>query len=330
MEKEVTTGTPIAMKILMALSCSIILFWPFSLYFSIFLFDAPDSSSKVSTWLTAIAFWTYPVIVVAIVYAGQKIYKTNGGLGAVIVGIPLVIALAFFVSIYQVNENSTWGFASYANAKEVDLVKAVIDGDLDSIEYLVTEKQVNVNAENDRGDSPLVAAYEANQFDSFKKLLTLGADPNHLPKNRVRKSAAGMVITELNPQRAAQNKHYLVTLFNHGLNPHLADKVESLFHLSVTSDIETVRKFLSYGVDYNLKLKWGTPLEYAVLEENWDIVIELLELPEIEVTQESIERFNRGKRGFDGKLLNNNSFRMQVLNIFKDKFGIPEEKLAKN
>lgn len=327
METDEITKLPIWIQLLSFGSGLIILGWPVTIYLSIFLFDAPDSGDNLSTWIVASAFWFYPIIVLGIIIGGRKLYWANRWLGTGLVGLPLLILLILSYTFYKTGEDSKWGYSSYEKNSDRALIEAVINGDLEDIERLVVEDNANINATNSRGHTPLIASYEANQLNSFKLLLQLGADLNLKPKDRVRYSIAGYILSDLKVDETNRKIKYLDILFENGLNPALADDVESLFHLTTDNAPEIMAKFLGLGVDYNLKLKWGTPLEYAILDEDWVNVLTLLKLPDIEITEEAIMRFNRGKRDFDGKLLDDGEGRKQVYNLLVNELGIDRNRL---
>lgn len=327
METDVKAKLPIWIHLLSFGSGLVILGWPITFYLSIFLFDAPDSGEKLSTWLVASAFWFYPIVVIGLIIWGRKLYRVNRWLGTGVIGLPLLVLLIVAYTFYETGENSRWGYSSYEKDSDRALIEAVINGDLEDIERLIVKDNANINATNSRGHTPLIASYEADQMDSFKLLLRLGADLNLKPKDRVRYSIAGYILSDLKLDETGRKVKYLDILFENGLSPTLADDVESLFHLTTDNDPEIMSRFLDLGVDYNLKLKWGTPLEYAMLDEDWDNVIALLKLPNIEITEEAIKRFNKGKRGFDGKLLDNGAGRKEVYNFLVNELGIDRNRL---
>lgn len=96
-------------------------------------------------------------------------------------GTNLFVGLVMLMAIASCTDQEIAGMSpeeAFQDPLVVSLVKAAGRGDLEEIERSV-EAGANVNAIGQKGISPLLWAMYLHEKDSMRKLLKLGADPNH-------------------------------------------------------------------------------------------------------------------------------------------------------
>ncbi len=284
---------PVWFNLLSVASAAIILIWPLTLFSSLFVFDAPNSQQEVKNWLLFSALNGWPLIVVGMIYWGRFLYThSRKKLAILVTATPLLCLLSLGYLFYQDRLEEQWAFSSYQNEHDVALVKAVIDGELGQIDTLFQHQNANLDVLNRNYHSPLVIAYKAQQIDSFAYLLELGAQPNLMHQTKLKTTVAGFILSDRNRDNIATKLDYLNLLISAGLDSTLANRNQSLFHLSAINSPEIMQMFLTLGVDYNIKLNWGTPLEHAILFNKWHNVTVLLKLPDIQITDRAIALVN--------------------------------------
>ncbi|KKK80100.1 hypothetical protein LCGC14_2826860, partial [marine sediment metagenome] len=89
----------------------------------------------------------------------------------------LCCLFVFLTSCKQMEYSRNTEF--FKETKAYNLAKAVEDGNIDTVENLVKEDSTLLNVNNPvSGSSVLFLAIYVEEFEAFKKLLELGADPN--------------------------------------------------------------------------------------------------------------------------------------------------------
>ena len=164
-----------------------------------------------------------------------------------------------------------------------DLAKAVEDGNTRKIKYLVQEKKLSVDFQEERfGQTLLLIAVSRNQKKTVKTLLELGADPN---KKDTYSGTSPIIEASGRIGFSSDNPHVLKLLLQYGGNPSDVEiggwrtqgaQETPLIKASMYS-LEKVKLLVEAGADVNYTNTLGSPLGYALLFEKMDIVLYLLE-----------------------------------------------------
>ena len=89
--------------------------------------------------------------------------------------------LPLFLCVESCGQRGSRNIAFFKDTPAYELAKAVGSGDLEKIERLVKEDSTLLEVKNPNyGSNVLVLCLYVEEFDSFKKLLELGADPNFI------------------------------------------------------------------------------------------------------------------------------------------------------
>ncbi|UFS70704.1 ankyrin repeat domain-containing protein [Geomonas sp. RF6] len=156
----------------------------------------------------------------------------------------------------------------FSSPKETALVRAIMDGDENSVRGLVAEG-VNVNAVGEYENTPLRVAIKSRQKKIVQLLLQLGGDPNFkTPKGA---AAADVAVIEKDPD-------YLRLFLNFGLDPNLrSGDVPLIFYAISENNWPHYEMLLAKGADINSKNADGsTILMDLVMQLEYDRAKELL------------------------------------------------------
>lgn len=158
----------------------------------------------------------------------------------------------------------------FPDASARALAKAAGDGDIKRIEQLVKEG-VSVNSKGTKGATPLFWAMR--NYNGFKRLLELGADPNVVFGNGDGGSVMHWSIT-------AKDKRLLTVVLKYGGNPNLIDNQFGYTPLFTAQEagVRAVEVLLDAGPDINAKDRFGnTAVKAAAGLGRFEIVYKLLE-----------------------------------------------------
>ena len=150
------------------------------------------------------------------------------------------------------------------------LAKAAGDGNINKIEQLVKEG-VSVNSKGTQGATPLFWALR--NYDGFKRLLELGADPNVVFGNGDGGSVVHAAVT-------AKDERFLKAVFQHGGNPNLVDNQSGYTPLfsALPMGVRTVETLLDAGASINAQDRFGNTAAIAAAGRGrFEIVYKLLE-----------------------------------------------------
>jgi ankyrin repeat protein len=201
-----------------------------------------------------------------------------------------------FVSMIQ--KEKQWKANEIFREKDVvELCKAIEKNDTDKIDMLL-KSGVNINAAGKKNLTPLFWALAHDNFESFRKLLEHGADPNiqlkdnvHLPLLRDTKSeerrifgAGSTIVTE---SACLYPPKYLELALKHGGNPNLINPITKLppiyalivriTFVETDNDIANLKLLIEAGADINDKFGSEVSiLEYAVRRQQPQIILTLL------------------------------------------------------
>ena len=159
----------------------------------------------------------------------------------------------------------------FADPKVAELAEAAAAGDVDRIDALIGEG-VNPNAKGLEWLTPLIFAMTGKNTQNFKRLLELGADPNHT-----------MVYGESAMHCAAHENgsERLKILLAHGGDPNVGVRSRPLptpiFWAIAGPSAENVQILIQAGADIHLRDSAGnTPLLKAITSNRFDMVHMLL------------------------------------------------------
>lgn len=156
----------------------------------------------------------------------------------------LLRSILFVQSLRSFHDRVGWKAEDYfQNPQTVALCHAIEEGDLEEIDRLV-EAGADVNAQGERGMTPLLWAYPDNQLDRFQKLLKLGADPNVTVQSDFHTRGTirpGMSITHL--AAGTRFAGYFKAVMEHGGDPDLAsDSGETPLHIIIRVNLDSTLK----------------------------------------------------------------------------------------
>lgn len=159
-----------------------------------------------------------------------------------------------------------------------NLAKAVEDEDLKKIESILQLKKVPVDYQESRFKlSLLMMAVKTRKYESTKKLLESGANPN-LQSNKLTRYKTAMFYAA-----SVEDAKYLKLLLKHGGNPNTVINngkntplMEACSH-STYDSLGHIKALVEAGADVNYKTPHGhTPLSMALVMEQMDVILYLL------------------------------------------------------
>lgn len=288
-------------NVLCFLSCSLVLLTPITIFLFGNIIASPKFGETLFSWLIAGLFWSFPVIVLGIVFLGYRLWNVNKNLGSLVAGLPFACAT---LSIgYVLVHSSDHKFKSFPTEVDRKLAIAVIDGNIEQIKYLaVAGANVNSTSKELRYRSPLHVAYHENRLEAFELLLKLGANPNSMKEKAIQTNIATSILYTISSVEHKNQLEYLELLFEHGLNPNLSSHLRILSHSAPTAGLGITKIFIDNGADPNrcILCKWspnsfgcsriqGTMLESSIRTKNWDVSNYLIDDLGVDVRQETVD-----------------------------------------
>ncbi len=188
----------------------------------------------------------------------------------------------------------------FKDTKAYGLAKAVQKGDLKTIERLVKQDAALLEIANPVfGSNVLILSIDVEEFESLKKLLELGANPNFInPYSRYSVLIEACVPFDSVSEWGIDNR-YAELLLQYGANPNYAVEEEFTneqgIHFYETSplmkasrlNLDLVKLLIKYGADYNKKLGSGksTPFSASVRSAQYDIAYYFIDSLGVDVHQ---------------------------------------------
>lgn len=194
----------------------------------------------------------------------------------------LFYCLSFLQSCAQ-KELTMYDVELFKNTPIWLLAKAVDSQDTIKIQNLIKEDKLYIDYQDPIFDRSLLMWSIFNgKYESFKKLLSLGANPNIVSKYD---GETPMTYASNYFKNYKIDSRYLKDLLKAGGNPELVTfnkennnvPVEAIYY-AVTTSLEYTKLLIDAGVDVNHKTgNYSSILESAILQEKIDIVYYLVE-----------------------------------------------------
>jgi ankyrin repeat protein len=190
----------------------------------------------------------------------------------------IIILIILFTNIVACGDGRADRVLNFYKDTECDeLAKAVYSGDKEDIETIVRKDTTLLScSESTAGTSILTLAMYAENYESLKKLLELGVNPNSI--NTLDKYSVLIESVTYYGNQFEWNEHieYTELLLKYGADPNY--KIGTSFtnikgyHVSYTSplvkavsmNLDYVKLLLEYGADYNQTVDGNTIFYYAV------------------------------------------------------------------
>lgn len=203
----------------------------------------------------------------------------------------LLFVLFTFEACAQRNRNVT----AFKNTEAYELAQAVSNEDLDKVEQLVKGNPKLLNVVSASGSNVLMLCLYIEKFNSFKRLLELGANPNFIDPY----TKYSVLIEACQPFGKSSewiiDNRYAELLLKKGANPNYA--VEEEFtneqgvHVSATSpmirasglDLELVKILARFDADYIKRIDGKTPFSQAVSFKKFAIINYYIDTLKIDV-----------------------------------------------
>jgi ankyrin repeat protein len=186
----------------------------------------------------------------------------------------------------------------YKDTECYELAKAVYSGDIEDIETIVNKDTTFLScSESTAGTTILSLAMYAEKYESLKKLLELGANPNSI--NTLDKYSVLIESITVYGSQFEWNKHleYTELLLKYGADPNY--KIDSSFtnkkgynvtyasplEKAVSINLDYVKLLLEYGADYNQTVDENPIFYYAVRWGKVDIINYFIDSLNVDIFQ---------------------------------------------
>lgn len=212
----------------------------------------------------------------------------------------LSIALYILIGNYSYAQGSR-NVNYFKGTEAFELAKAVSNEDLKRIERLVQKnpRLLSVTSSSPSGANVLVLSINIEKFQSFKKLLELGADPNFItPNDKYSALIHACSMFDEGPQPFIDNR-YAKLLLEYGADPNysLEETFTNNKGITFTADspmmraaglnLDLVKLLIKYGADPHKPLgkKSEPPFSRAVSSNRFEIIYYFIDELHVDVHQ---------------------------------------------
>ena len=211
----------------------------------------------------------------------------------------IVLMILLYTNIVACGDGRADRVLNFYKDTECDeLAKAVYSGDKEDIETIVRKDTTLLScSESTAGTSILTLAMYAENYESLKKLLELGANPNSI--NTLDKYSVLIESITVYGSQFEWNKHleYTELLLKYGADPNY--KIDSSFtnkkgynvtyasplEKAVSINLDYVKLLLEYGADYNQTVDENPIFYYAVRWGKVDIINYFIDSLNVDIFQ---------------------------------------------
>jgi ankyrin repeat protein len=213
----------------------------------------------------------------------------------------MLFALMFCLSLSSCSQTlGERNLEFFRETRAYDLAKAVAEADLKRIEQIVKDDTTLLFFTNPTsGSNVLELCLYVEQFESFKKLLELGANPNFI--NPITRYSILIDACKFyyKPEAYTVDLRYIQSLLEYGANPNYAVEEEfenekghhylakSPLREASTIDLNMVKLLIKYGADpyHKIKQDQSTPFSKAVARGKLDIIYFYIDTLKVDVHQ---------------------------------------------
>ncbi|PVY40263.1 ankyrin repeat domain-containing protein [Pontibacter virosus] len=174
--------------------------------------------------------------------------------------------------------------AFFKDTEAHELAKAVENNNLSKIEVLVKENPRLLEVSSESGSNVLALSVHMENFQSFKKLLELGADPNFINPYTKYSILMESIKPYGNSMEWVKDNRFAQLLLKYGAEPNYA--VEAEFtnvkgnHILASSpllqasrlNLDMVKLLIAHKADYNQRVDGKTPFSGAVSSRKFEII----------------------------------------------------------
>lgn len=186
---------------------------------------------------------------------------------------------SLFLCFSSCGQEMNKNVSMFKETKAFELAKAVEKSDLQTIENIVKEDSTLLGVTNpESGSNVLTLALYTESYESFKKLLELGADPNFVNPYTKKSALIESIKFYENPEPYTIDKRYAKRLLENGADPNYTieksftdkkghfQKATSPLMEASKLDLDFVKLLISYGADPYKRLKedQSTPFTAAL------------------------------------------------------------------
>lgn len=187
--------------------------------------------------------------------------------------------------------------ALFKDTEAYELTKAVEKNNLRRIEALVKENPTLLEVTSESGSNVLALSVHVENFQSFKKLLELGADPNFTNPYTKYSILMESIQPYGNSMEWVKDSRFAQLLLHYGVEPNYAVEAEFTSekgnHVLATSpllrasrlNLDMVKLLIAHNADYNRRVGGKTPFSEAVSSRKFEIIDYYIDSLKVDVHQ---------------------------------------------
>ena len=212
----------------------------------------------------------------------------------------LILLLPLYLCMESCGQKDSRYVAFFKETPAYELAKAVEEADLRKIEKLVKRDSTLLEVtEPEYGSNVLVLCLYVEEFDSFKKLLELGADPNFINPYDKHSVLIDAIVPFGSSFEWIEDNRYAELLLEYGADPNYAIEseftnekgryveAESPIMRAAALNLSIVKTLIMSGADPNRKLgeNLRTPFGEALRSTKVDIVYYFIDTLKVDIHQ---------------------------------------------